>query len=201
MARLFVSIDFPDEIKAALQKCQPLPQPGLRNTRRNQLHLTLHFLGESSVEPVATALQSVHVAPFSLTIAGVGQVETTDGGSILWAGLRPSLELTLLHQSISATLLLTGFRPELRPYSPHVTLARCAPGVPIDIIQTFLKAHADLSLPSIHDDQLRLYSSVLTPAGPEYHLASIGRVDSRIAGLPGEIGNRVIRGLPRGLMS
>ena len=88
MARLFVAIDFPDEIKTALQQCQPLQQPGLRNTRRNQLHLTLHFLGESSV----------------------------------------------------------------------------------DIIQTFLKAHAKLSLPPINVDQLSLYSSVLTPSGPEYKL-------------------------------
>ncbi len=170
MARLFVAIDFPDEIKMVLQQCQPLPQAGLRNTRRDQLHLTLHFLGESSVEPIATALQSVPVVPFSLTIAGVGHFENHDGSSILWAGLRPSLELTHLHQSVSAALLPTGFRPETRPYSPHITLSRCGPEVPAGVIQTFLKAHANLSLPPIHVDQLRLYSSVLTPTGPQYKL-------------------------------
>ncbi len=170
MARLFVAIDFPDKIKTALQQCQPQLQAGLRNTQRDQLHLTLHFLGESSVDAVVAALQSVPVDQFSLTIADVGRFETTDGGSILWAGLRPSGELTQLHQTISAALLPTGFNPETRPYSPHITLSRCAPGVPVDIIQTFLKAHAKLSLPPINVDQLSLYSSVLTPSGPEYKL-------------------------------
>jgi 2'-5' RNA ligase len=170
MARLFVAIDFPDKIKTALQQCQPQLQAGLRNTQRDQLHLTLHFLGESSVDAVVAALHSVPVDQFSLTIADVGRFETTDGGSILWAGLRPSVALTQLHQAISAALLPTGFNPETRPYSPHITLSRCAPGVPVDIIQTFLKAHAKLSLPPINVDQLSLYSSVLTPSGPEYKL-------------------------------
>ena len=170
MARLFVAIDLPDKIKTALQQCQPQLQAGLRNTQRDQLHLTLHFLGESSVDAVVAALQSVPVDQFSLTIADVGRFETTDGGSILWAGLRPSVELTQLHQAISAALLPTGFNPETRPYSPHITLSRCAPGVSVDIIQTFLKAHAKLSQPPINVDQLSLYSSVLTPSGPEYKL-------------------------------
>ena len=170
MARLFVAIDFPDKIKTALQQCQPQLQAGLRNTQRDQLHLTLHFLGESSVDAVVAALQSVPVDQFSLTIADVGRFETTDGGSILSAGLRPSVKLTQLHQTISAALLPTGFNPETRPYSPHITLSRCAPGVSVDIIQAFLKAHAKLLLPPINVDQLSLYSSVLTPSGPEYKL-------------------------------
>ncbi len=168
MARLFIAIDFPDEIKTALQQCQPLPQPGLRNTRRDQLHLTLHFLGESSVEPVSTALQSVRTDPFSLRIEGVGCFESKDRGSILWAGIGPSYELTSLHQVVSLALAPTGFRAETRPYSPHVTLVRCEPRVSFEVIQTFLAQHAGLSLPPFHVDHFSLYSSILTTTGPRY---------------------------------
>jgi 2'-5' RNA ligase len=170
MPRLFVAIDFPDEIKSALQQCQPPSLPGIRNTRREQLHLTLHFLGESSIAAVSAALQPVRIVPFSLMIEGAGQFETRDHSAILWAGIRPNPELTELHQSIATALAPTGFQAESRPYAPHITLARCAPGVPAEVIHTFLNAHTNLSFPAVPITHISLYSSVLAPAGPEYKL-------------------------------
>lgn len=172
MARLFVAIEFPDEIKLALQQCQPSSLPGIRNTRREQLHLTVHFLGESSIEAVSAALQSVRLSPFLLTIEGVGRFETQNKGSILWAGIRPNPELTALHHSIASALVPTGFRSETRPYTPHITLARCEPEVPAEAINAFLKDHANLSVPAVMITQVSLFSSVLTSAGPVYKLES-----------------------------
>ena len=170
MPRLFIAIDLPDEIKSTLQQCQPPSLPGIRNTRREQLHLTLHFLGESSIEPVATALQAVRITPLTLLIEGVGSFTNNERGSILWAGIRPSTELTDLHQSIAAALVPIGFRPETRLYAPHITLARCESRIPAEIVQSFLKAHANLSLPPVTITELRLYSSTLSSAGPSYKL-------------------------------
>jgi RNA 2',3'-cyclic 3'-phosphodiesterase len=170
MARLFIAIEFSDEIKSALQQFQPPSLPGVRNTQREQLHLTLHFLGESCIEAVSAALQSVRLSPFSLTIEGVGRFETQGNGSILWAGVQPNPELTTLHRSIASALHPTGFRPETGPYTPHITLARCEPAVPVEAINTFLKVHANLSVPAVMITQISLYSSVLTSAGPVYKL-------------------------------
>ncbi len=76
--------------------------------RREMLHLTLAFLGETADAAAAEA-----------AVEGVGQF-----GDTWWAGVRenPGLErLALEHQ---ADLRRRGFAIEERPWMPHITLAR-----------------------------------------------------------------------------
>lgn len=89
--------------------------------RREMLHLTLAFLGETAdaaeAKAAVEALRGTGV--FSLTVEGVGQF-----GDTWWAGVRenPTLErLALGHQ---AELRRRGFAVEARPWMPHITLAR-----------------------------------------------------------------------------
>jgi 2'-5' RNA ligase len=55
--------------------------------------------------------------------------------------------------------------PELRPWHPHITIARCRDVAP-QSLRSFLKANADLDAGLIRVDAFHLYSSDLTPAGP-----------------------------------
>ena len=89
--------------------------------RREMLHLTLAFLGETADAAAAeAAVEALRGAgPISLTVEGVGQF-----GDTWWAGVRenPGLErLALGHQ---ADLRRRGFAVEERPWMPHITLAR-----------------------------------------------------------------------------
>ena len=90
--------------------------------RREMLHLTLAFLGETADAAAAAeaAVEALRGAgPISLAVEGVGRF-----GDTWWAGVRenPALErLALEHQ---ADLRRRGFAVEERPWMPHITLAR-----------------------------------------------------------------------------
>jgi 2'-5' RNA ligase len=168
MARLFVAVDFPAEVISALEQCQPIPRPGVRLTAPEHLHLTLHFLGDASTERMAVALLSLRMEPFSVTVRGVGAFSGKNRTTILWAGIEESPDLLKLHLRVADALATAGYRQETRPFSTHITVARCGPNVDPRIVRTFLTDHADLRLPEIWIDRVRLYSSVLTDKGSKY---------------------------------
>ena len=168
MARLFVAIDFPDEIVSALAAIQPKAGFGIRPTSRDQLHLTLHFLGECDSERISRALSTLKSPAIELTIEGVGSFKSRDGGAIVWAGIQANAALKQLHQSVTSVLRPEGFHPESRPYSPHITLARCTAAVPQNFVNAILREHANLRLPDIPIRQMKLYSSTLSNHGSVY---------------------------------
>lgn len=161
MPRLFVAIDLPPDVTAQLARVQPAPLPGVRLATANQMHLTLHFLGETELDRAVAALLTVNERAFALTIAGVGHFASSKGESTLWAGIRENADLLRLHGAVGAALATIGFCPEARRYTPHITLARCGPDVPSKLVSEFLKRHADLVVPNVHVDRILLYSSVV----------------------------------------
>jgi 2'-5' RNA ligase len=170
--RLFVAIDFPDELKAELLRLQPPSGCGVRPTKPEQLHLTLHFLGDAELQPAVDALQTVNSSAFSLAFAGVGKFGSARRETILWAGMVESVELQRLHHEIASALLPTGYQPEPRPFHPHITLARCQPRTPRTVIDEFLTNHAGWHYPEVTVAEIVLYSSVLTPTGSVYRRES-----------------------------
>ena len=123
------------------------------------MHLTLHFLGEAEVDPVAKALTEVAGDSFSLSIAGVGRFPPRGRASVLWAGVTGSAALSRLHTDIGRVLQAGGWPVETRPYHPHITLARCGFRVPPDVVNEFLSRHAKFALPEIRITGFGLYSS------------------------------------------
>ena len=130
--RLFFAL-WPGEVqRAALAKTQM----GLRSHRgrlahAQDLHITLVFLGDLDVDRRASAEQAagrVRAAPFRLTLDRFGCFPRA---GILWCGAseRPQSLLSLLG-SLDGNLLDCGFRPERRPFVPHVTLVRKARPAP-----------------------------------------------------------------------
>lgn len=122
--RLFVGIDLPDALASALVRAGPRPASGINCISPEDLHLTLHFIGDADAGAVGAALEDVRVPGFALEVAGLGQFRMRDGRRILWAGVVPEPRLIGLHRRVGGALARTGFEPETRPYVPHVTLAR-----------------------------------------------------------------------------
>lgn len=168
MPRLFVALDLPPETRADLVRILPAGGPGMRVTPPDQMHLTLHFLGDSERGNAVSALQAVSVPAFFLTFAGVGQFGSLPRGVILWAGFRDSRELQELHAAIAQALLPTGYQPESRPYCPHLTLARCKPQTSQSDIDAFLKRNASFTTRPFPVVEFSLYSSALSLNGPVY---------------------------------
>jgi len=104
--------------------------PGVAWVRPRNLHVTLHFLGSiaaSSVDDWARAIASAasEVEPFAIRVEGVGSFPPKRVPRVLWAGISIGRsEMERLFRRISARLQSLGYRPDRRPYHPHVTLGR-----------------------------------------------------------------------------
>ncbi len=168
MPRLFVALDFPLSVREELVRIQPRRTPGLRLGAVEQMHLTLHFIGEAEVEPVIAALTKVACRSCSLQISGIGKFPPVGRATVLWAGVPVTAELLGLHAAVGAVLAEVGFRVEARPYAPHITLARCGPKVAADVVEGFLDRNQGWSLPAVEMSSFALYSSVIHNEGPVY---------------------------------
>lgn len=117
--RLFVAIAFPERVKDGLEAgMRALRKQGGRASwsRRENLHLTLEFLGElDSPEPVITAMEQVQAAPFSLEFAPSGRFRRREG-DIFWLGIRPNGALMELQKQLHGALRAQGLPLESRPY-------------------------------------------------------------------------------------
>ncbi len=95
-------------------------------TRRENLHLTLAFLGEippAGVENIKQAMDKVSAGQFSLVISHLGQFKR-NGGDIYWLGIEKNTSLLNLHTQLSRELRGAGFKLEERGFKPHLTLGR-----------------------------------------------------------------------------
>lgn len=125
--RLFLAL-WPDRrSRSGLRACRDAWAwaPGAARVPTEQLHLTLHFLGEQPVARLEALIDAVQVpvTPFELSL----------GSARLWPGGIAVLEpdtvpaaLTELHRALADALQAGGWPTERRAFRPHVTLARRA---------------------------------------------------------------------------
>ncbi|MCL2677477.1 MAG: RNA 2',3'-cyclic phosphodiesterase [Clostridiales bacterium] len=148
--RLFIAINFDEETKERLwalcQKLRPHME-SVRFTHRQNLHLTVIFLGEvaeTRLSAAKLALAKLEAAPFSLRFGGLGAFSRPDG-DILWLGLEEDGEgvLAKIYNFLYYQLTSGGFAVEKREYTPHLTLAR-----EVFWHKNFIKSSFASSLPS-----------------------------------------------------
>lgn len=168
--RLFVSLDLPDAVAELLVRLNP-GVPGVRWLAADQVHLTLAFLG--SVEPEAeeklrARLRAIQFASFFLPLHGIGSFPARGRPKIIWIGVgRGHPHLFQLHKRVTDAALAAGIEADLRPWHPHVTLARCEK-VSAESIHPFLRAQSNFDAGLVPIDSFQLKSSLLTPAGSIY---------------------------------
>ena len=172
--RLFLGIPVP-----AVDSLQELRQVLLTLTAENgaamrmvappDLHITLKFLGKVAdprVPDVTRVMaQVVRQWPsLALSLEGVGAF-----GNAIWVGVREPVDLPLtgLAAELDRQMGLAGFAEETRPYRPHLTVARLAPGasVPLPELQARFGERHWGKLPV---NQVHLYASRTLPTGARY---------------------------------
>lgn len=125
-----------DGIRRELDALPPAAKPPgladllrrLRWTPPGNGHLTLRFLGNvpaPRIPELATALAQVAFAPFMLAVGKAGAFPASGAPRVVWLGLaRGGKECASLAGAVNAALAPLGFAPEVRPFAPHLTLAR-----------------------------------------------------------------------------
>ncbi len=166
--RLFVALSIPDAVAGELLLMQA-GVPGAKWQTREQLHLTLRFIGEVNgrdANAIDDVLLALSAPGFSLALKGVGEFGGKHPHS-LWAGVRDPEPVKHLNRKIETALQRTGLEAEQRKFMPHVTLARLRATQPGRVID-YLADHALYSSPSFDVREFVLYSSTLTPNGSLY---------------------------------
>lgn len=165
--RLFVAIDLPADVQRRLLRLVPAAS-GVRPVAAGQVHLTLHFLGgvaAAAVEPLAAGLAGVAWRGFPLVLAGGGRFPPRGPASVLWVGVRESPGLRELHGVIGSALERLGHAIEMRPFTPHVTVARVQRHAGRAADADFLRAADGLEPLGIAVDRFHLYRSDRGPGG------------------------------------
>jgi 2'-5' RNA ligase len=166
--RLFVAIDLPESTRELLAGLDPRVH-GARWVDAAQMHLTLGFFDEVPDETdlaLREKLSAIEFGAFFLPIVGVGTFSAKGAPKIIWIGVgKAHPHLFQIHKRVQEAALAAGLEPELRPWHPHVTIARCR-DVSAQSLRKFLQANAEFNAGITRVEDFHLYSSKLTPAGP-----------------------------------
>lgn len=108
-----------------------LPREGVRWVRPEKLHLTLCFLGAVSSEVRAKLESRLSEiggrSPLRLELKSLGAFPNPRRPRVLWAGLDGDfLLLQQIAEAVNRACRPFIEKPEGRPFSPHLTLARFA---------------------------------------------------------------------------
>jgi 2'-5' RNA ligase len=168
--RLFVALPLPAAVADVLTALQPPVAAGVRPTEAVDLHITLHFLGPVDLDPVHQALGTIEASAFTLRLGAAGHFALPGGRTILWLGVEPTAPLIALHAAVGEALAGTGFRPEERPYVPHLTLARLGPTAAGGLAESFERQAPPAAASEIACEGFAMFARRPAPAGTRYRL-------------------------------
>lgn len=121
--RLFIAIELEDRLKDELcfiQKRVKLQGMKGNFTTRENMHLTLAFIGEySDPEYVCDVVNDVRFEPVKLALDGFGCF-----GDLYWIGIKADKGLTENVKRLRKALSDNGIPFDRKKFVPHITLAR-----------------------------------------------------------------------------
>ena len=183
--RSFIAIELPEEVKSGLlmvQNTLKSADPACAKwVNPSGIHLTLKFLGNVSPDKIDSVIQAMQqaaksVSPFHLELNGLGAFPNLKRVQIVWAGIIGDLDiLNALQSNLETALIPSGFKPEKRPFTPHLTLARMRDdATPLQrqaLGEAISKARFESQM-IVHVGCLSLMKSQLTRAGAVYSCLS-----------------------------
>src|SRR6267143_6376720 len=174
--RSFISIDLEDQqilsrIVSILSSLQALGGD-LKPVERENIHITLKFLGNVSTPRLAevkSSLKQLGVPAFTAEIKGAGAFPNLKHMNVIWVGVNKGwTQVEQIYEQVEKLLSGLGFRRENRPFSPHITIARVRSGRKRDEVASFLQRLTEESFGTITVDKIRLKQSILSSSGPKY---------------------------------
>lgn len=132
--RLFIAFELPEHIKEHLiclmEDLKPICK-GARWVQRDDLHITIAFLGETEpylVPIISDILQDISANCNSQTIraASLGAFPNSNMASVLWAGIEKNPQISAIANAIRNRLSeqTPPITFDTKPFKPHITLAR-----------------------------------------------------------------------------
>jgi len=172
--RTFLGVPLTEELREAIHSLQSGLKSRIRDirwSRPENLHLTLHFFGETeqeNLEKIRVSVLSVKRChrPFQVDVIGLGAFPSLRRPKVIWLGLNPQNQLGQLHRDCRRALHAAGLVTDSRSYSPHLTIGRAKNRTnELTVLGSELGHQLVGHLPV---DRLILYESRLKPGGAEH---------------------------------
>jgi 2'-5' RNA ligase len=171
---LFTGLDLPPEVRGALDAVLDQLGPAVRIkwSPPANLHITIRFIGawpEERLPDLRAALAGLpDRLPIPIHIRKLGFFPNPNSPRTFWAGVEAAPDLAALAGAIDRALEALGLKPEGRPFSPHLTLARIKGSAPLQNLRETIAALPSLDFGSFSADRFFLYQSRPGPAGSVY---------------------------------
>lgn len=125
--RLFIAIQLDEKIKNAVCRLQDsfrAQRVSGSYTPRENLHLTLAFIGETEdPDRVKKALKGISYKPFKLSLSEMGNF-----GNLLWVGMKGNQGLSAAAKSVRDSLDAADIPYDRKAFTPHITIIRKSSG-------------------------------------------------------------------------
>jgi RNA 2',3'-cyclic 3'-phosphodiesterase len=181
LVRAFIAIDIPSALQIAIdQQTESLRADAdaslVRWVKSYNLHLTLKFLGDVSSTniPFITHMLTTEAAkyePFQIQVGKLGSFPTSKRPRVIWVGIQAPAALQELYRGIDSAATRLGYTSEARPFSPHLTIGRVRPNLPVTSVQRLqaaLESHEIDGIGKADIDTVHLIKSDLRPEGSVY---------------------------------
>jgi 2'-5' RNA ligase len=130
--RTFVALEIAEEMRARITSLQDELRdrvPEVRWTRPEGIHLTLRFLGSTTLGQVErlkpTLAEAAGACPAAeVAVAGLGTFPPRGAPRVLWLGLSMPEPFLALQAACERAAVAVGFPREERPFRAHLTLGR-----------------------------------------------------------------------------
>jgi 2'-5' RNA ligase len=174
--RCFVAVEMDEAIQDQLESVQSLFKKlggKVGWCTRGQMHLTLKFLGEVAEDLIPKVVEVLRVAagtvaPFEMTVEGVGAFPPTGQPRVLWVGVQECPPLSNLHERIEEEFIPLGFPREDRDFTPHLTLARIKERIDTQAFRKVIVQQQHFFAGTQRVEKVILFSSTLKPTGAVY---------------------------------
>lgn len=178
--RLFVALELSAEARREIARRVAALRGRLPRARwvdPEILHLTLLFLGETDPEKLPALTDHLARAfdrpSFSARVEGGGTFPPNRPARVAWVGIEvwegePTAIADLQAAVRDAAVAAIGFEPEERPFTPHVTLARCSDSWQREAAAKFAAAFPGEVGAPFPVARGVLLESKLSPRGPAY---------------------------------
>jgi len=173
--RTFIAIDIVDDgildkiisVQRDLSSCNAR----LKLVKRENIHLTLRFLGEITpllLEDVQKIVEKIEYNSFKIALSGLGAFPSQMNPRVIWIGLSEGIEhVENIFKYLEGELRKIGFKPDPKGFSPHITIARVKYGDKACLAK-IIRKNMNTFFGEMQVTSINLKKSTLTSTGPIY---------------------------------
>jgi 2'-5' RNA ligase len=179
--RAFIALDLAPGSRQAIAKVIRRLEPrfpGVKWVNAEQLHLTLHFLGDvlfSDINQVCAAAKQAaeNIPPFSIHLKSLGAFPDAHRPRVIWVGVESGHpQLVELQSALKRPLGEMGYPSDKNVFKPHITIGRIKRWGELEGLDEELTKYEQAEFGVTAVDDLVVYESQLNRSGPEYSVIS-----------------------------